>query len=194
MDCYTAEQLHGASLIGGYHDAAIEIDQDFIGLIRPGVRNQEMQAMKNVGPAMSAGDSGSEQLASHSRERGIAAAVYVLYLLGFFFFLPMVAGLIIAHVSIGTAGNFPASHYRYQIKTFWIGLSFVVLGVVLAVIGIAQDSIGEIGLYSLVIAGGLILAFWYFWTLFRCIKGLLLLARNQIPSTAGSLGNLQGAV
>ena len=181
-------------MIGGYHDAAIEFDQDLIGLTRLGVHNQEMQAMTNIGQAMSAQGSGSEQVASHSRERGIAAAVYVLYLLGFFFFLPIVVGLIIAHVSIGTAGNFPKNHYRYQIRTFWIGLSFVVLGVVLVVLGIAQDSFGEFGLYSFVVAGGLILAFWYFWTLFRCIKGLLLLTRNQVPSTAGNLGVHQGAV
>ena len=62
VDCYTAEQLHGASLISGYHDAAIEIDQDLIGLTRPGVRDQEMQAMTNVGPAMSAGDSDRSSL------------------------------------------------------------------------------------------------------------------------------------
>ena len=63
-----------------------------------------------------------------------------------------------------------------------------------AVPGIAQDSFGEFGLYSFVVAGGLILAFWYFWTLFRCIKGLLLLTRNQVPSTAGNLGIHQGTV
>jgi uncharacterized membrane protein len=53
------------------------------------------------------------------------------------------------------------SHYQFQIRTFWIGLLYVVVGAVLAtfvpVIGVA------------------ILIWWVIWSLVRNVKGLLAL-------------------
>ena len=93
----------------------------------------------------------------------LALAVYVLYLLGFFTGLTAVIGLIIASMQVDRADPVSRSHFRFQIRTFWIGLLFLVVGV--------------IGLH--VAVGALILLWWGVWTLIRCVKGLLALNAGE---------------
>jgi uncharacterized membrane protein len=94
---------------------------------------------------------------------GLALAVYILYLLGFFTGLTAVIGLIIASMQGDRADPVSRSHFRFQIRTFWIGLLFLVGGVVTLHIAI----------------GGLILLWWAVWTLIRCVKGLLALNAGE---------------
>ncbi len=94
---------------------------------------------------------------------GLALAVYVLYLLGFFTGLTAVIGLIIASMQVDRADPVARSHFRFQIRTFWIGLLFVFVGVVALHVAI----------------GGLILLWWVIWTLIRCVKGLLALNAGE---------------
>ncbi len=55
------------------------------------------------------------------------------------------------------------THYRFQIRTFWIGLLYIVVGTILAfiVIGVA------------------VLAWWFIWSLIRSIKGVLALNEHR---------------
>jgi uncharacterized membrane protein len=98
---------------------------------------------------------------------GLVMAVYILYLLGFFTGITALAGVIIAHVQAGRSDPISDSHFRFQIRTFWIGLLYLVIGAIAALFWI----------------GPLIWLWWVIWTLIRCIKGLLALnAREPISN------------
>jgi uncharacterized membrane protein len=94
---------------------------------------------------------------------GLAMAVYVLYLLGFLTGVSAVVGLIIASMQIERADPVSRSHFRFQIRTFWIGLAYVAAGVVTLHFAI----------------GALILLWWMVWTAIRCAKGLLALNAGE---------------
>ena len=65
----------------------------------------------------------SRAAAAWSPTRSSRLIVYILYLVGLYRrALPAVIGVIIAHVQVGTAEPMLASHYRFQIRTFWIGV------------------------------------------------------------------------
>ena len=83
---------------------------------------------------------------------GLVIAVYILYLVGFFLYLvgffngiTALAGVIIAHTQVGRSDQISQSHFRFQIRTFWIGLLYLVVG----------------GITTFVFIGVLILIWWY---------------------------------
>lgn len=100
-------------------------------------------------------------------DRGYAFAVYALYALGFFTVITAVIGLIIAYVKTSTAGDVWLSHFQFQIRTFWIGLLYLIVGFGL--------------LYFFI--GAFIILWWTIWTLVRIIKGAILL-HDQRPIAA----------
>jgi uncharacterized membrane protein len=93
----------------------------------------------------------------------LALIVYILYLVAYFTGITALIGVIIAHVQIGSADPFLASHYRFQIRTFWIGILYLVTGAILAV----------------VLVGIAVLLWWFIWSLIRNIKGALALNENR---------------
>jgi len=99
----------------------------------------------------------SEPAAGPRKDATMVTVVYVLYLVSFLTALTAIAGLIIAYLKRGDADAVSVSHFVYQIRTFWIGLLFTVIGVVTAPIGI----------------GFLVFLALLVWVLVRCIKGLL---------------------
>ncbi len=94
---------------------------------------------------------------------GLALAVYVLYLGGFFTGFTAVIGAVIAYMQRERAGEIAATHFRFQTKTFLIGLLYLLVGAVTMHVGI----------------GALILLWWAAWTLIRCVKGLLALNAGE---------------
>ena len=72
-------------------------------------------------------------------------------------------GLIIAYIDRGKVPPWLASHYRYLIRSCWIGLLYVVIGILLTLI--------VIGAFLLVLAGA--------WFLIRCVKGLVYVYRDE---------------
>src|SRR5215813_14975749 len=64
----------------------------------------------------------------------IALIIYILYFVGYCFIFPAVIGVIMAHIQLQTADPMLATHYRFQIRTFWIGLLYIVVGTVLSLI------------------------------------------------------------
>jgi uncharacterized membrane protein len=92
-------------------------------------------------------------------DRGIVLTVYVLYLLGFFTGISALVGVVIAQVRGSTADVVSASHFRFQIRTFWFGAVSFTIGWML---------------FHLLI-GIPLLAWWFVWTLVRAIRGLSLL-------------------
>ncbi|HEX5211688.1 MAG TPA: hypothetical protein VFW22_08140 [Pseudolabrys sp.] len=100
----------------------------------------------------------------------LAFAVYVLYLVGFFTAITALVGVIIAYAQVDKADDMLRTHYRFQIRTFWIGLVYVVIG----------------ALSAIVIVGFFILLWWFIWTLVRCVKGLLALNEGRPIANPGS--------
>ena len=94
---------------------------------------------------------------------GLVMVVYILYLAGFFTGISALAGVIIAHMQAGRSDPVSNTHFQFQIRTFWIGLLYVVVGAITAVVAI----------------GVLILLWWFIWTLIRCVKGLLALNAHE---------------
>ena len=100
----------------------------------------------------------------------IAKVVYLLYLAGPFVLLTGLIGVILAYVSRDRAPDWVRSHYRFQIRTFWLGAVFMVVGAVLAV----------------VLIGYAVLFLWVVWLLVRSIKGLLTANRGETHPSPGS--------
>jgi uncharacterized membrane protein len=102
--------------------------------------------------------SSTDERAPVVSDRGIVLAVYVLYLLGFFTGISALIGVVVAHVRASTGDAVSASHFRFQVRTFWFGALTFVLGWIL--------------LHLLI--GIPLLAWWFVWTLVRVIRGLSL--------------------
>jgi uncharacterized membrane protein len=100
----------------------------------------------------------------------LALAVYVLYFVGFFTMITALVGVIIAYAQVDKADDMLRTHYRFQIRTFWIGLLYLVVG----------------ALSAIVIVGFFILLWWFIWTLVRCVKGLLALNEHRPIQNPGS--------
>jgi uncharacterized membrane protein len=92
-----------------------------------------------------------------------ALIIYVLYLVSLVVGITAIVGVIMAYVSKTDAPEWLKSHYIFLIRTFWIGLLYTVIGIVLTV----------------VVIGFLILLFALIWWIVRCAQGLNLLSKNQ---------------
>lgn len=92
-----------------------------------------------------------------------AKIVYVLYLVSLVFGVTSLVGVIIAYVNVGDAPEPLRNHYRFQIRTFWIGLLYGVVGAILVFF----------------VVGALVLAFVAVWVIVRCVKGLKHLDRRE---------------
>lgn len=106
-------------------------------------------------------------------ERQLAFVVYILYLAHF---VPLVGwaasivGLVLAYVECDAAPPWLASHYTFQIRTFWIGLLYYVVSIALCMI---------------IIGIPLLVATWI-WFIVRCALGLSRLLRNEAYPTPRS--------
>jgi len=109
----------------------------------------------------------SEELASL---KTITQVVYALQALSFMFGLTAVVGLIINYVKRDdVAGTVYQSHFDWQIRTFWWGLLWSVLGFILIL------ALG-LGLLVLFVA--------WVWAVYRVVKGWLKLTEGKpvLPS------------
>lgn len=96
-------------------------------------------------------------------DHGNVRIVYILYLVSLVVFVTGLVGLVMAYVYRGDASEVARTHYRWQIRTFWIGLLYSVAGLVTSVI----------------LIGWLVLLFTVVWFIVRCVKGLQWLERGQ---------------
>ncbi|WP_420561551.1 DUF4870 family protein [Tepidicaulis sp.] len=89
--------------------------------------------------------------------------VYILYFLAFVIGISAIAGVIVAYLKRGEASAVSSTHYTFQIRTFWIGLLFSLVGV----------------LTSVILVGWLVLLFLVVWLLVRNIKGFMAISDNR---------------
>ena len=90
-------------------------------------------------------------------DNAFALIVYVLYCVGYFTVISALIGVIIAHVKVHDTDPVLRSHYQFQIRTFWIGLLYLAIGIPL----------------SIVLIGIPVLVWWLLWSLIRIIKGII---------------------
>jgi uncharacterized membrane protein len=93
----------------------------------------------------------------------LALIVYILYFVSYITGITSLIGVIIAHAQAGAADPLLRTHYRFQIRTFWIGLLYIAVGIILAaaIVGIA------------------VLFWWFIWSLVRNVKGVLALNEGK---------------
>lgn len=92
------------------------------------------------------------------KTRNVALVVYVLYALSFLYGVTAIAGVVIAYIKRDDVrGTWLESHFAWQIRTFWWGLVWTALGIVLAIVGV----------------GFLILLAVWIWAIYRVVKGWL---------------------
>ena len=103
----------------------------------------------------------------------IALIVYILYFVGYFTGITALIGVILAHVHVASAEPMLATHYRFQIRTFWIGLLCFAVGVILSLSAIEA-----------IVAP--LLLWWFIWSLIRNIKGVLALNEHRPIANPGS--------
>lgn len=89
--------------------------------------------------------------------------IYIFLIVGTLIGLSALVALVMAYIYRDNSAPWLQTHYRYQIRTFWIGLLYVFIGFVTFAIGI----------------GKLIILFTVIWAIVRCIRGLKQLDRGQ---------------
>lgn len=121
--------------------------------------------------------------------RSLATVVYAIQAIAAVTALPLVAGVILNYLKMDEArGTWVESHFRWQIRTFWLSLlwgfllflAFMVLG--LGGLGAAMAG-SEAGAVGGVVSAGIIAAVGgvgiFAWLLYRIIRGWLRLSENQ---------------
>jgi uncharacterized membrane protein len=93
----------------------------------------------------------------------LAVGIYLLYIAGYFTGITALIGVIIAHVKVDDTDPVLRSHYQFQIRTFWVGLLYNLIGIPLC----------------LVLIGFPLLAWWLVWSLIRIIKGIVMLNEGK---------------
>lgn len=98
------------------------------------------------------------------KEKNLTLVIYILYSLSAFIGITAIAAIIINYIKRqDVAGTFLESHYTWQIRTFWFGLLWVVIG----------------GITSVFLIGFIILGVNSVWLLYRVIKGFVKLSDNK---------------
>jgi uncharacterized membrane protein len=128
-----------------------------------GSSDQGAQSLTILAPTEVAMSLSYETQRPIASDNTLAVAVYVLYALGYFTVITALIGVVIAYMKVDDADPVTQSHFRFQIRTFWIGLLYNVIGIPLC----------------LVLIGFPILVWWFIWSLIRIVKGGLLVAENK---------------
>jgi len=99
-----------------------------------------------------------------------ANVVYILYLVSLIAGVTSIIGVIMAYVYRVDAPEWVKTHYRFQIRTFWIALLYAFLSLLTAIL----------------IVGFFFAAFTFIWWIVRSVNGLKLLsqgAAHENPAT-----------
>ncbi|CDX23935.1 conserved hypothetical protein [Mesorhizobium sp. ORS 3324] len=92
-----------------------------------------------------------------------ALVIYILYLASLVIGVTGIIGIVLAYINRGKAGGFVESHYTFLIRTFWIGLLYALISVVLMML-----AIGFLLMFAVAV-----------WFIVRCILGLQALQRGE---------------
>jgi uncharacterized membrane protein len=98
-------------------------------------------------------------------ERNITMAriIYVLYLIGVVTGITAIVGVVMAYIHQDDAPDWLKTHYRFQIRTFWIGLLYTCVSIALMI----------------VLVGVLLMLLTVLWWIIRCVKGMKYLDEHK---------------
>ena len=98
--------------------------------------------------------------------------VYILYLASLLLGITALVGVVLAYMNKGDAPEWLKTHYVYLIHTFWKGLLYSVIAMILVA----------------VLIGLILVPLVLVWWVVRCVKGLKLLGKKEpIPDPTGWL-------
>jgi uncharacterized membrane protein len=101
---------------------------------------------------------------SEKSAKSLTTLIYVLYAASFLVGITAIVAIVMNYIKKGdVAGTFLESHFRWQIRTFWFGLLWSVVG----------------GLLMVVLVGWVVLAANFVWMIYRIAKGFLRLNENK---------------
>jgi uncharacterized membrane protein len=89
--------------------------------------------------------------------------VYLLYFAGFVVGITTLIGVVIAYLKRGEADDVAASHFTYQIRTFWMSILFVAISMVLMMVAV----------------GFILMLGWLVWAIVRNVKGFMAIAEGK---------------
>ncbi|MGH6933756.1 MAG: DUF4870 family protein [Dongiaceae bacterium] len=92
-----------------------------------------------------------------------ANLIYILYLAGVIVGFTALIGIVMSYIYKGEGPEWVQTHYRFQIRTFWIGLLFSVVS----------------GVLTIVLIGWLLLLLALVWFIIRCVKGMRYVSRSE---------------
>jgi uncharacterized membrane protein len=96
--------------------------------------------------------------------KNLTHVIYALYAASLFVVITLFVAIVINYVKKDdVAGTFLESHFRWQIRTFWFGLLWAVIG----------------GLTSVILVGFVVLLVVFLWFIYRIAKGWLRLNDNK---------------
>ncbi len=96
--------------------------------------------------------------------------IYVLIIVSSVIPIIGLISVIMAYINKKDAPDWLESHYQFQIRTFWIGLLLLIVGIALTII----------------IIGFFVILFLMVWTIIRGIKGMAYLDRKEAHPTPKS--------
>ena len=97
-------------------------------------------------------------------EKKLTTIIYALYAASFFVGITFIIAIIINYVKKDdVAGTFLESHFKWQMRTFWFGLLWMIVGGALAMVFVG---------YFVLVANGI-------WLIYRIVKGFLKLNDNK---------------
>jgi len=94
---------------------------------------------------------------------GSAKIVYILYLTSIVFGITSLIGLVMAYINQSDSPDWLKTHYRFQIRTFWIAVLFSVVA----------------GFLSFIFIGYFLMPLIVIWLIIRCVKGMKALQQRQ---------------
>lgn len=89
--------------------------------------------------------------------------IYASYLLGFVVGITPLIGIVLAYMNRGKAGGWVETHYIWAIRTFWIGILYGLISLML----------------SLVLIGFLLMLAVAIWVIVRVVVGLQAIGRGE---------------
>jgi|TARA_R110002074_G_scaffold152936_1_gene307483 uncharacterized membrane protein len=98
-----------------------------------------------------------------SQSEGFAKIVYILYLASIVFGITSLIGLVMAYINQGDSPDWLKTHYRFQIRTFWIAVLYSLVA----------------GFLSFIFIGYFLLPLIVIWLIIRCVKGMKVLQQRQ---------------
>ena len=102
--------------------------------------------------------------AENEKAKTLTTIIYALYAASFLVGVTAIVGIVMNYVKKDdVAGTFLESHFRWQIRTFWFGLLWGVLGAIT----------------MLILVGWFVLTANAIWIIYRIVKGWLRLNENK---------------